>query len=159
MLTLKLQYFGHLMRRTDWKSPWCWERLKAGGEGDNRWWDGWMESPTQWMWVWGKVQELVNSRTGMPGVLQSMGSQRVRQSWATELNWPPSPAPPYRQRSFVYKVPSKKNLTKNTSVVSLDFFFFLLMKQSFSWLRAYGIRNGNIWMTITHPNQSSFPSI
>ena len=130
MLTLKLQYFGHLMRRTDWKSPWCWERLKAGGEGDNRWWDGWMESPTQWMWVWGKVQELVNSRTGMPGVLQSMGSQRVRQSWATELNWPPSPAPPYRQRSFVYKVPSKKNLTKNTSVVSLDFFFFFCLWNS-----------------------------
>ena len=67
-----------------WKD-WCWERLKEGGEGDNREWDGWMASPTQWTWVW------VNSGCwwwiGRPGVLQSMGSQRVRHDWATELNW------------------------------------------------------------------------
>ena len=67
------------------KSPWCWERLKAGREGDDRGWDGWMASLTQWAWVW------VNSRswrwTGRPGVLQSMGSQRVRHDWVTELNW------------------------------------------------------------------------
>ena len=67
------------------KRPWCWERLRAGGEGDNKGWDGWMASPTQWTWVW------VNFRswwwTGRPGVLQSMGSQRVRHDWATELNW------------------------------------------------------------------------
>ena len=37
---------------THWKRPWCWQRLKAGGEGDDRGWDGWMESPTQWTWVW-----------------------------------------------------------------------------------------------------------
>ena len=70
---------------TYWKSPWCWERLKTGGEGDDRGWDGWMASPTQWTWVW------VNSGswwwTGRPGVLQSMGSQRVRHDWATEMNW------------------------------------------------------------------------
>ena len=64
---------------------WCWERLKAGGEGDDRGWDGWMASPTQWTWVW------VDSRswwwTGRPGMLQSMRSQRVRHNWATELNW------------------------------------------------------------------------
>ena len=70
---------------THWKSLWCWERLKAGGEGDDRGWDGWMASPTQWTWTW------VNSRswwwTGKPGVLQSMGSQRVRQDLSdwTEL--------------------------------------------------------------------------
>ena len=56
----------------------------AGGEGDNRGWDGWMASLTQWTWVW------VNSGswwwTGRPGVLQFMGSQRVRHDW-TELNW------------------------------------------------------------------------
>ena len=53
MLKLKLQYFGHLMQRTTHlKRPWCWERLKAEGEGDNREWDGWMASPTQWAWVW-----------------------------------------------------------------------------------------------------------
>ena len=65
-----------------WKDPW--ERLKAG-EGDDRRWDGWMASPTQWTWVW------VNSGswwwTGRPGVLQSMGSQTVGHNWATELNW------------------------------------------------------------------------
>ena len=37
---------------THWKRPWCWERLKAGGEGDDRGWDGWMASLTQWTWVW-----------------------------------------------------------------------------------------------------------
>ena len=52
MLKLKLKYFGHLMWRTaHWKRPWCWERLKVGGEGDSRGWDGWMASPTQWVWV------------------------------------------------------------------------------------------------------------
>jgi len=64
---------------------WCWEELGAGGKGDDRGWDGWMASLTRWMWVW------VNSGswwwTGRPGVLQFMGSQRIRQDWATELNW------------------------------------------------------------------------
>ena len=49
MLKLKLQYFGHLMRRAEsFKRPWCWERLRAGGEGDDRWWYGWMASSTRW---------------------------------------------------------------------------------------------------------------
>ena len=86
MLKLKLQYFGHLMQRADsCKKPWCWERLKAGGEGNDRGWDVWMVSSTQWTWVW------VNSRswrwTGRPGVLWSMGSQRVVCDWVTELNY------------------------------------------------------------------------
>ena len=86
MLKLKLQYFGHLMWKTDsyWKRPWCWERLRAGGKGDNRGWDGWMASLTQWTWVW------VNSWscwwTGRLGILQSMGSQRVGNDWESELN-------------------------------------------------------------------------
>ena len=68
---------------TYWKRPWCWERLKAGGEGDDREWDGWMASPTQWTWVW------VNSGswwwTGRPGVLRVHG---VAESATTEqLNW------------------------------------------------------------------------
>ena len=66
------------------KRPWCWEGLGAGGEGDNRGWDGWMASPTQWAWMW------VNTGswwwTGRPGVQRFMGSQRVRHDWATELN-------------------------------------------------------------------------
>ena len=49
MLKLKLQSFGHLIH---WKRTWCWERLKAGGEGDDRGWDGWIASPTRWTWVW-----------------------------------------------------------------------------------------------------------
>ena len=70
---------------THWKSPWCWERLKAGGEGDGRGWDGWMASPTQWACVWVKSGNWWwRGRTRM---LQSMGRQRVVHNWATELNW------------------------------------------------------------------------
>ena len=85
---------------TPWKRPWCWERWKAGGEGDERGWDGWMASLTQWTWVW------VNSGswwwTGRPGMLQSLESQRVGHDQATKLKWtelkllsqfiPPSPS-------------------------------------------------------------------
>ena len=86
MLKLKLQYFGHLMRRlTHLKRPWCWERLEAGGEGDDRGWDGWLASPTQWTWVWINSQVLVMDRR--PRVLQSTGFQRVQHDSATELNW------------------------------------------------------------------------
>ena len=70
---------------THWKRPWSWERLKAGGERDDRGWDGWMASPTQWTWAW--VDSGNQWWTGRPGVLQSMGSQTVRHNWATELNW------------------------------------------------------------------------
>ena len=70
---------------THWKRPWCWEGLRAGGEGDDRGWDGWMASLTWWIWVW------VDSRswwwTERPGVLQFMGSQRIGHEWTTELNW------------------------------------------------------------------------
>ena len=53
MLKLKLQYFGRLTWRVDsLEIPWCWEGLGAGGEGDDRGWDGWMISPTRWTWVW-----------------------------------------------------------------------------------------------------------
>ena len=71
---------------THWKRPWCWEKLKPGGEGGSREWDGWMASPMQWTWVW------ANSRswwwTGKPGVLQSMGSQRVGHDLKTEQQQP-----------------------------------------------------------------------
>ena len=68
---------------THWKRPWCWERLKMGGEGDNREWNGWMASLTQWTWVW--VSSGSWWRTGKPGVPQSTGSQRARHNWSTEL--------------------------------------------------------------------------
>ena len=67
---------------THWKIPWCWERLRAGGEEGDRGWDGWMASSTHWTWVW------ANSRrqwwTQKLGLLQSMGSQRVGHNWVTE---------------------------------------------------------------------------
>ena len=82
MLKLKLQNFGQV---THWKRPRCWKKLKAGEKGGHRGWDGWIASLTQWTWVWaGSVSWWW---TGKPGVLQFMGSKRVGQDWATELNW------------------------------------------------------------------------
>ena len=88
MLKLKLQYLGHLMRRADSsEKTLILGGIGAGGEGEDRGWDGWITSPTEWAWVW------VNSGrwwwTGRPAVQQSMG---LLQSWTrlsdwTELNW------------------------------------------------------------------------
>ena len=82
ILKLKLQYFGHLMQRTDsFEKTLMLGKTEVGGEGDDRGWDGWMASRTQWTWVW------VSSRswwwTGRPSVLQSMGSQ----SWTQLSDW------------------------------------------------------------------------
>jgi len=83
MLKLEFQYFGHLMWRADsLEKTLMLGKLKAGGKGDARGWDGWMASPTQWIWVW--VSSGRWWRTGKPGMLQSMGSQKVRHNWATE---------------------------------------------------------------------------
>ena len=84
ILKLKLQYFGHLIRRADsFEKTLMLGYLRAGGEGNVRGSVGWMASLTQWTWVW------VNSRswwwTERPGMLQSMGLQRVKRNWATEL--------------------------------------------------------------------------
>ena len=69
---------------THWKRPWCWEGLGAGGDGDDRGWDGWMASLTRWAWV------CVNSGswwwTGGPGMLRFTGSQRVGHDWTDWLN-------------------------------------------------------------------------
>ena len=94
ILKLKLQYSGHLIGRADslekcdaGGNAWCWERLRAGGKGDDRGWDGWMTSLTQWTWVW--VDSGSWWWTGRPGMLWFMGSQRVGHDWVTELNWKP----------------------------------------------------------------------
>ena len=85
MLKLKLQYFGHLMWRTDsLEKTLCWARLKAGEEWDDRGWHGWMASATQWTWVWASFGSWW--WTGKPGMLRFMGSQRVGHNWVTELN-------------------------------------------------------------------------
>ena len=107
MLKLKVQYFGHLMWRADsLEKTLMLGKNGAGGEGDDRGWDGWMASLTRWTWVW------VNSRswwwTGSPGVLRFMGSQRVGHDWATELNWTEG-----------------KSLSLCVILGSLTFFFFM----------------------------------
>ena len=86
MLKLKLQYFGHLMRRADsFEKTLMLGKTEDRRRGDDRGWDGWMASPTQWTWVW--VDSGSWWWTGRPGVLQFMGSQRVGHNWVTELSW------------------------------------------------------------------------
>ena len=86
MLKPKLQFFGQLMRRIDLlEKTLMLGKIQGGRRRVNRGWASWMASLTRWTWDW------VNSGswwwTGRPGVLQSMGSQRVRHDWAPELNW------------------------------------------------------------------------
>ena len=86
MLKLKLQYFGHLMRRTNsLEKTLMLGKIEGRKRREDREWDGWMASPTWWTWAW------ASSRswwwTGKPVVLQSMGSQSIRHNWGTELNW------------------------------------------------------------------------
>ena len=87
MLKLKLQHFGHLMWRAySLAKPWCWERLNTGGESDDKGWNDWKVSLTQWTWVWSSSRRWW--RTGKPGMLQSMGSQNWTQlsDWTTLLS-------------------------------------------------------------------------
>ena len=86
MLKLKLQYFGHLMwRANSYEKTLMLGKMKPGGEGDDRGWDGWMASPTQWRWVW------VNSQswcwTGRPGMCGPMGHESLNTT--EQLNWSP----------------------------------------------------------------------
>ena len=116
---------------THWKRLWCWEGLGAGGEGDDRGWDGWMASRTHWTWVW------VNSGswwwTGRPGVLRFMGSQRVGHDWVTELNW-----------TLIFRLPALEHL-----VLKLMDFYGLLPKSVYNvrkdWKRTKG-RSG--WLRL-----------
>ena len=82
ILKLKLQYFGQLMQRADSLGKTLMLEKIEGRRRDDRGRDGWMASLTQWTWVWASSGRWW--RTGRPGVLQSMGSQRVRCDWATE---------------------------------------------------------------------------
>ena len=88
MLKLKFQYFGHLIQRTDsLKRPWCWEWLKAAGEGDNRGWDGWMTSPIWRTWVWASFRGLVMDREAWHAAVHGVTKSWTRLSDWTELNW------------------------------------------------------------------------
>ena len=108
---------------THLKRPWCWERLKAGGKGDDRGWDDWMASPARLTWVW--VDSGSWWWTGRPGVLWFMGSQRVRHDWRlnrTELN-------PWTQDVFL-------------SVSSFISLFNVFLKFMFIYLAASGLSCG-----------------
>ena len=107
---------------THCKRPWCWEGLGAGGEGDNRGWDGWKASPTQWTWVW------VNSRswwwTGRPGMLRFMGSPRVGHNWLIELN-----PDKFRYRTHLHSYSISSYPLKNWSVITcFDIIFQLSLE-------------------------------
>ena len=85
MLKLKLQYFGHLMRRTDsLEKTLMLGKIEGRRRRGRQGWDGWMASPTQWTWVWANCRR--KWRTRKPGVLQSMGLQRVRHNFVAEQN-------------------------------------------------------------------------
>ena len=111
---------------TYWKRPWCWERLKAGGEGDDRGWDGWMASPTPWTWVWASSGSWWWIRK--TGMLQSMSSQRVEHDWETELNWMelkgfPTPVWPILS-NYIHKDPvSKWGHILRYWILNFSFFF------------------------------------
>ena len=116
MLKLKVQYFGHLIWRGDsFEKTLILERLKAGREGDDRGWDGWMAPLTQWTWIW------VNSSswwwTGRPGVLWFMGSQRVGHDWAIELNWRSQKT--YMQKHIRYWWKKSKNTKRWRDILFL----------------------------------------
>ena len=111
MLKLKLNTLATWCEElTHLKRPWCWERMRAGGEGDGKEWDGWMASLTRWTWVW--VYSGSWWWTGRPGVLRFMGSQRVGHDWATELNWCLS-------RHFIYDRALTGGLQGNNAVFFL----------------------------------------
>ena len=82
ILKLKLQYFGHLIQElTHLKRPQCWERLKAGVEGDSRGWDGWMTSPTQWTWVWVNSELAIVREAWLAAVHRVAKSQTQFSDW------------------------------------------------------------------------------
>jgi len=114
---------------THLKRPWCWERSRAGEEGDDRGGDGWMALPTQRKRVW------VNSGswwwTGRPGMLQFMGSQRVRHNWATELNWTES----RNSKSFeaLLQIYVKKKSLKIEQILTHWFIFVVVQSLSHVW--------------------------
>ena len=83
MLKLKLQYFGHLIWRANyWKIHWCWERLRAGREGGDRGWDGWMASWIQWIWVWANSGKWWGTgRSGIVGICSPWGHKELDTTW------------------------------------------------------------------------------
>ena len=112
----------HLMRRlTHLKRPWCWERLEAGGEGDDRGWDGWMASPTWWTSVWASSGRWW--RTGKPAVHGVANSWIQLSDWATtSLPLLPPCLPPVM---FSYGPPSRSFFAETFSRKKIHLFLWL----------------------------------
>ena len=130
---------------THWKRPWCWKKLKAEGEGDNRGWDGWMASPTQRTWVWANSRRWW--RTGKPGVLQCMGVTKSRahlSDWTTPGDYPNpgtepvSPASPALAGRFFTTEPPRK---PQNSVLGGDECYWRKLNQGSCRGRVRGVRD------------------
>ena len=135
---------------THWKRPWQWERLRVGGEGDDRGLDGWVASPTWWMWVWASSRRWW--RTGKPVVLQSMGLERVKLDWATE------------QQQLIdlleNLLPVRAKRTENKTFPNLLAFCLLFLPSLFSSLLWYSLTisfmpaDGQILRVLSTPKSS-----
>ena len=109
---------------THWKSPWCWEKLRAEGEEGVRGWDGWMASLMQWTWTWENFGRWWG--TGRPGMPQSMGSQRVAHDWATEQQFWSKPCleTTIKGKSFLYL----QHLTPDEAGISFSLYQLLFQQ-------------------------------
>ena len=115
-----------------WKRLWCWEGLGAGGEGDDRGWDDWMASLTQWTWVWVKSGSWW--WTGRPALLRFMRSQRVGHDWATELNW--------TEHKHVYNTyfsQTRNDILTQTTITSKKLFFSMITYSFYQAVLSYNV--------------------
>jgi len=110
---------------------WCWKGLEAGGEGDDRGWDGWMISSTRWTWVW--LDSGSWWWTGRPGVLRFIGSQRVRHDWVTELNWTDTKIVPSDYGVSWWMLLFLLYPTASPYPFFPSFFFYLLKWRDYIW--------------------------
>ena len=125
--------------QTDWKGPWCLERLKTGGEGDDRGWDGWMASQNRWTWVWASYWSWW--LTGKPGMLQSMGSERVEYDWTTRLT-----GLVLISSSFVKDLPFA-HLKKWSYLIDLwDFIYIYIWVEVLCWIYILKISSPVSWL-------------
>ena len=122
VLKLKLQYFGHLMwRASSLEKTLMLGKIEARAEGDDRGWDDWMASLTQWTWVWTSTGRWW--RTVKPCMLQYFGSQCVGHDWATEE----------QQKLLVFSLV----ICSDNSIANI---FTLIFMTYFELMCLYGIR-------------------
>ena len=143
VLKLKLQYISLMWRADLLEKPWCWERLEAGGERGDWGWDGWMASLTLWTWVWANSGRWW--RTEKPGVLQSMGSQRLGHDLRTE-----------QQMNFGGQQPSSSWRSVNDPEI--------MIRQVYERPNQLHVHNHTEWvrfqqLQITHWEQDLWPTV